>query len=52
MENENKKLLNPVECQMNITAVEAESFEAFINALVQAVEKYGKTVLRDLECVA
>lgn len=32
---------------MNITAV-----EAFINALVQAVEKYGKTVLQDLECVA
>lgn len=31
---------------------EAENFDVFIKAMVQAVEKYGKLVLQELDCVA
>lgn len=31
---------------------EKENQEIFINSLVQVVEKYGKAVLDDLDCVA
>ena len=31
---------------------EAEIFNSFINVMVQIVEKYGKTVLQELDCAA
>lgn len=31
---------------------EKEAFEAFINMLARTIEKYGKTVLQELEFVA
>ncbi len=31
---------------------EAENFDVFIKAMVQAVEKYGRFVLQELDCVA
>lgn len=31
---------------------EAENLDIFINAIVQVVEKYGKLVLHELDCVA
>ena len=40
------------EQQPDIVADEKENFDAFISAMVQIVEKYGKSVLQDLDCVA
>ena len=31
---------------------ETEIFNCFINVMVQIVEKYGKTVLQELDCAA
>ena len=31
---------------------ETEIFNSFINDMVQIVEKYGKTVLQELDCAA
>ena len=31
---------------------ETEIFNSFINVMVQIVEKYGKTVLQELDCAA
>lgn len=31
---------------------EAENFDTFIKAMVQVVEKYGRFVLQELDCVA
>ena len=31
---------------------EIETFNSFINVMVQIVEKYGKTVLQELDCAA
>ena len=31
---------------------ESEVFNSFINVMVQIVEKYGKTVLQELDCAA
>ena len=31
---------------------ENEVFNSFINVMVQIVEKYGKTVLQELDCAA
>ena len=31
---------------------ESEQFDLFINTMVLLIEKYGKLVLRDLDCVA
>ena len=31
---------------------EAENFDAFMRAMVQVVEKYGRFVLQELDCVA
>lgn len=38
--------------QQNNEADEAENFDVFIKAMVQAVEKYGRFVLQELDCVA
>lgn len=38
--------------QQNNEANEAENFDVFIKAMVQAVEKYGRFVLQELDCVA
>ena len=31
---------------------EIETFNSFINVMMQIVEKYGKTVLQELDCAA
>jgi hypothetical protein len=45
---ENVKEFHNAEQQKN----EAESFDVFIKAMVQAVEKYGRFVLQELDCAA
>lgn len=49
---ENAKTLENAEQQSNIVVDERKNFDAFISAMVQIVEKYGKSVLQDLDCVA
>ena len=49
---ENEKVLQSAEQRTRNADNETEIFDFFINAMVQIVEKYGKTVLRDLDCVA
>ena len=48
---ENVKEFHNAEQQKNETD-EVENFDVFINAMVQAVEKYGRFVLQELDCVA
>ena len=51
MENVTKKeaddIGQPCECRED----ETEKFNVFIQEMVQVVEKYGKQVLQDLDCV-
>ena len=49
---ENVKIIENAEQQPDIVADEKENFDAFINVMVQIVEKYGKSVLQYLDCVA
>ncbi len=49
---ENDKVLQSAEQKKRNADNETEIFDFFINVMVQIVEKYGKTVLRDLDCVA
>lgn len=49
---ENVKILENAEQQFESVVDERENFDAFISAMVQIVEKYGKSVLQDLDCVA
>lgn len=49
---ENAKILENAEQQSDSVADERKNFDAFIGAMVQIVEKYGKSVLQDLDCVA
>ncbi len=49
---ENVKVSQNAEQQHESNVNEAENFEVFIKAMVQAVEKYGKFVLQELDCVA
>lgn len=49
---ENAKILPEVERKPESMENEKESFDIFINTMVQIVEKYGKLVLQDLDCVA
>lgn len=49
---ENVKIIENAEQQPDIVADEKENFDTFISAMVQIVEKYGKSVLQDLDCVA
>ena len=48
---ENVKEIHNAEQQKNKTD-ETENFDVFIKAMVQAVEKYGRFVLQELDCVA
>ena len=48
---ENVKEFHNAEQQKN-EADEAENFDVFIKAMVQALEKYGRFVLQELDCVA
>lgn len=47
-----RKILENAEKQSDSVADERKNFDAFIGAMVQIVEKYGKSVLQDLDCVA
>lgn len=49
---ENVKASTNAEQQHENAASEAENFDVFIKAMVQVVEKYGRFVLRELDCVA
>lgn len=49
---ENIRILENAEQQSDNGADERKNFEAFISVMVQIVEKYGKSVLRELDCVA
>lgn len=49
---ENVEILENAEQQSDSVVDERENFDAFISAMVQIVEKYGKSVLQDLDCVA
>jgi len=49
---ENEKILLNAKQQPENMGNERESYDFFINAMVQIVEKYGKLVLQDLDCVA
>ena len=48
----NKKLIHNTELQDEQLKDETETFNSFINVMVQIVEKYGKTVLQELDCGA
>lgn len=48
---ENVKEYHNAEQQKN-EANESENFDVFIKAMVQVVEKYGRFVLQELDCVA
>lgn len=50
MENDNKS--KNAEQPQELDVQENESLCAFINTMVRIVEKYGKTVLQDLERAA
>ena len=49
---ENVKTSTNAEQQHENAASEAENFDVFIKAMVQVVEKYGRFVLQELDCVA
>lgn len=49
---ENVKTIHSAEQSSENAGNEQESFDIFINTMVQIVEKYGKLVLQDLEHVA
>ena len=48
----NEKLIQNTELQDEQLKDETETFNSFINVMVQIVEKYGKTVLQELDCAA
>lgn len=45
----NEKLIHNTELQDEQLKDETETFDSFINVMVQIVEKYGKTVLQELD---
>lgn len=49
---EDQKRINIVEQQSDHCQSEKEAYDFFINTMVQIVEKYGKSVLRELDCAA
>ena len=51
MENVIKEV-NSIEQSCEYREDETEMFNVFIKEMVQIVEKYGKLVLQDLDCVA
>ena len=48
----NENLIQNTELQNEQLKDETETFDSFINVMVQIVEKYGKTVLQELDCAA
>ena len=48
----NEKYIQNSELQSKQMQYENEVFNSFINIMVQIVEKYGKTVLQELDCAA
>lgn len=52
MENVIKEEANGIGFPCEYREDETERFNVFITELVQIVEKYGKQVLQDLDCVA
>lgn len=48
----NEKYIQNSELQSKQMRDENEVFNSFINIMVQIVEKYGKTVLQELDCAA
>ena len=48
----NEKLIQNTELQDEQLKDETETVNSFINVMVQIVEKYGKTVLQELDCAA
>ena len=51
-EMENVKESTNVKQQHESNVNEAENFDTFMKAMVQVVEKYGRFVLQELDCVA
>lgn len=49
---EDVKVSNGSDCQLEQKCDEKERFDKFMNVMVQIVEKYGQSVLQDLDCVA
>lgn len=49
---ENVKVSTNAEQQHESKIDEAENFDTFMKAMVQVVEKYGRFVLQELDCVA
>ena len=48
----NENLIQNTELPNEQLKDEIETFNSFINVMVQIVEKYGKTVLQELDCAA
>ena len=49
---ENVKESTNVKQQHESNVNEAENFDTFMKAMMQVVEKYGRFVLQELDCVA
>lgn len=49
---ENVKESTNVKQQHESNVNEAENFDTFMKAMVRVVEKYGRFVLQELDCVA
>ena len=48
----NENFIQNTELKNEQLTDETEIFNSFINVMVQIVEKYGKTVLQELDCAA
>lgn len=48
----NENLIQNTELQNEQLKDETKIFNSFINVMAQIVEKYGKTVLQELDCAA
>ena len=48
----NENFIQNTELKNEQLTDEPEIFHSFINVMVQIVEKYGKTVLQELDCAA
>ncbi len=48
----NEHFIQKTELKNEQLTDETEIFNSFINVMVQIVEKYGKTVLQELDCAA
>ena len=48
----NENFIQDTELKNEQLKVETAIFNSFINVMVQIVDKYGKTVLQELDCAA